>query len=145
VHLYGMYGAGAAGGAIVRVDGKDQHLSVNESVRGWKLVRVGDDGITLRRGAQERTIELVRVIVGADKAAAGVARKPSVAPTGPSAPPLPVAPTTQVPSAGTPTQPGTEPAVAPAAPVARAVPDAPASPPRYSGPQSSSAKSTNSR
>ncbi|MGB6116324.1 MAG: hypothetical protein WBF97_14725 [Comamonas sp.] len=126
VHLYGLYGAGTTGGAIVRIDGKDQRLAVNESAKGWKLVRIGDNGITLRRGAQERTIELVHVIpVPGAPAPAAPASKTVPPPAGARASRASLAspPATAAAAAAAPTQ---------------AAPDKPSSPPRYSGPQTSS-------
>ncbi len=62
VHVYGMYGAGRQGGAIVRIDGKNQRIAVNEIVKGWRLFSVGDDVLTFRRGASQHVIELKNFI-----------------------------------------------------------------------------------
>lgn len=62
VHLYGLYGGDGSGGAIVRVDGKNRRILLNESINGWKLSAIGERSITFRRGARSHAIELVQVI-----------------------------------------------------------------------------------
>lgn len=66
VHLYGLYGGDSNGGAIVRVDGKNLRVQLNESINGWKLSAIGERSITLRRGARSRSIDLVHVIPKSD-------------------------------------------------------------------------------
>lgn len=73
VHVYGMYGAGKQGGAIVRVDGKNQRITVNEAVKGWRLVSVDDKGLTFRRGASQHVLELKHFIPSAGSQAATAA------------------------------------------------------------------------
>jgi len=84
VHLYGLYGGDQTGGAIVRVDGKNRRIQLNETISGWKLSAIGDRAITLRRGARTHTIELKHVIRQSGAAAAAPA--PSAAPAAPMTP-----------------------------------------------------------
>ncbi|QEA13237.1 type II secretion system protein N [Comamonas flocculans] len=135
MHLYGLYGSGSTGGAIVRVDGKDQRLSVNENIKGWKLVRVGDDSITLRRGGQERTLQLVHVILVPDKAAAAasVRRTPGSRSSGGSGNSRAAPAAAAVPRDQEATPQGTASAEAAAAADPAQKPSAP---PHYSGPKS---------
>ena len=79
VHLYGLYGGDGSGGAIVRVDGKNRRVRLNESINGWKLSAIGERSITFKRGTRSRSIDLVHVIPRSDAA------KPSTESVAPAA------------------------------------------------------------
>ncbi len=65
IHLYGLYGAGNSGGAIFRVDGKNERVTINQTIKGWKLTSIGESGVTLQRGSRQQVLELVHVIPAA--------------------------------------------------------------------------------
>ncbi|HRP19785.1 MAG TPA: hypothetical protein PK925_04070 [Alicycliphilus sp.] len=77
VHVYGLYGADNQGGAILRVDGKNQRVAVNQSVKGWRLASIGSNSLTFRRGSRQHVLELRHYIPGTDK---GASAAPASAP-----------------------------------------------------------------
>lgn len=70
VHVFGLYGSDRSGGAILRVDGKNQRVTVNESVKGWRLVSIGERSLSFRRGGRQHVLELVHVIPKVDPSSA---------------------------------------------------------------------------
>lgn len=62
VHLYGLYGGESGGGAIVRIDGKNRRVHVNDTVGGWRLSAIGERSVTFKRGSRSRSVDLVHVI-----------------------------------------------------------------------------------
>lgn len=70
VHVFGLYGSDRSGGAILRVDGKNQRVAVNESVKGWRLVSIGERTLSFRRGGRQHVLELVHVIPKVDPSSA---------------------------------------------------------------------------
>lgn len=80
IHLYGLYGSGSSGGAILRVDGKNERVATNQTIKGWKLTAIGDTNVILRRGSRQQVLELVHVIPGAGNPP-GAAQTPAAATT----------------------------------------------------------------
>lgn len=62
VHVYGLYGVDRNGGAILGVDGKSQRVKVNDTIKGWKLVSIGDRSLDFVRGGRQQVLELVHAI-----------------------------------------------------------------------------------
>lgn len=62
VRVYGVYGAGTQGGAILGVDGKNIRLASNQIVKGWQLVAIDGNRLTFRRGASQHVLELVHYV-----------------------------------------------------------------------------------
>lgn len=146
VHVFGLYGSDRSGGAILRVDGKNQRVTVNESVKGWRLVSIGERTLSFRRGGRQHVLELVHVIpkvdpssaIGASGVAGGAqvpARssratrnvRPSAATDSPSA--VISSPSSASSPASASSSAGTAPSFSPAA-------VNPPTPPRFGGPQS---------
>ncbi len=77
VRVYGIYGSGNQGGAILGVDGKNQRVAINETVKGWRLVAIGENNLTLRRGSRQQVLELVHYLPAGSAMAAGSAPTPT--------------------------------------------------------------------
>ena len=88
VHLYGLYGGESGGGAIVRVDGKNRRLHLNEAIDGWKLASIGERAVTFKRGSRSHSIDLVHVITKANGTIAAPVEPKSPAARSPAARPL---------------------------------------------------------
>ena len=52
--------AGKVTGIILRVDGKEQRLMVNQSLNGWKLIRVDGREVELERDGSRRMLTIAR-------------------------------------------------------------------------------------
>lgn len=92
VHVYGIYGAGNQGGAILGVDGKNQRIAVNQTVKGWRLVAIDNNRLTFRRGSRQHVLELVHYVPPKGAKAPSIAPPAQPVPQAPAQPALPVAP-----------------------------------------------------
>ena len=82
MHLYGIYGGGSGGGAIVRVDGKNQRVHLNEAINGWMLKSIGERSVTFVRGGRSHSIDLVHVVPGSTGSAPSAAGSSTSSPQG---------------------------------------------------------------
>lgn len=76
---------GQASGAIVRLEGKDQRLMLNQSLGGWKLVGIQGRYIELERAGTKRTIDLKRAALDKGPNLPAGARAPTQRPSEPVA------------------------------------------------------------
>jgi hypothetical protein len=104
--LMGIYQSGEASGIIVRIEGKNRRIRLNESVNGWQLHSVQERAAVFTSAGQTRELPLLRAKVGSAVADPSVreptppisARLPSASPPVNSAPqgattqPVPAAP-----------------------------------------------------
>ncbi|QIL43011.1 hypothetical protein G7045_01335 [Acidovorax sp. HDW3] len=101
VHIYGIYGTGSQGGAILGVDGKNLRLAVNQAVKGWQLVSIDGNRLTFRRGTRQHVLELVHYIPpkGAKVTSVAPAQSvPQISVQAPAQPEQPVASTPPTPA-----------------------------------------------
>ena len=80
--------AGKVTGIILRVDGKEQRLMVNQSLNGWKLIRVDGREVELEREGSRRTLTIARSSM--DKGAAPRPGSPAQANSAPEEPQFPL-------------------------------------------------------
>lgn len=99
VHVYGIYGAGNQGGAILGVDGKNQRITVNQTVKGWQLVAIDNNRLTFRRGSRQHVLELVHYVPPKGAKAPSIAPPAQPVQQAPAQPALPVAPVPATPVA----------------------------------------------
>lgn len=92
VHVYGIYGAGNQGGAILGVDGKNQRIAVNQTVKGWQLVAIDNNRLTFRRGSRQHVLELVHYLPPKGAKVPSIAPRAQSVQQAPAQPALSVAP-----------------------------------------------------
>lgn len=56
--LLGVYSAGGNSGIIVQHKGERRRMGLDESVDGWQLVMMSDDGAVFQSGGEVRTLQL---------------------------------------------------------------------------------------
>lgn len=72
---------GSVSGVIVQYAGKEQRLLMNQSLGGWKLLRVLDRGIELERGDRTRQLPLTKAAMDKAPPSAAAPRVPGPAPS----------------------------------------------------------------
>lgn len=78
--VFGIFD-GTVSGVIVQYAGKEQRLLMNQSLGGWKLLRVLDRSIELGRGDSTRQLALTKAAMDKAPPSAVAARVPGAAPS----------------------------------------------------------------
>jgi hypothetical protein len=90
IHLFGIFGSGASGGVLARIDGKTRRVQVSDRVGEWTLKEIQSRAVLFTKGAESRTVSLVQARQGAGGApprpAFSAPVQPSAAPAAPPAP-----------------------------------------------------------